>query len=137
MNNKHYETIYKAFADGHEYLLKDMDDWRPKGDWGIRVMMRDGSMYDYDNISKSVRKVKDDRALTKDDLSDEQCRESFAYHLAEMMNIRGYTQRTLSDYTGISVGAINAYLNKTKTASATNLRRIAYALDCSIAELMD
>lgn len=137
MNNKHYEAIYKSFADGHEYLLKDMDDWRPKGDWGIRVTLRDGTMYDYDNISKSVRRVKDDRALTKDDINDGQCRDSFAYHLAAMMNIRGYTQRTLSEYTGISVGAINAYLNKTKTPSLTNARKIAYALDCSVAELID
>lgn len=137
MNVTHYEMIYDEFADGHEYLHKDVVDWRPKGDLGIRVTLRDGTMYDYNSVNKCVRKVKDQRTLTKDDYTDEFCRSSFAEHLIEMLEIRGFTQQTLAECTGISKGSINAYINKTKTPSITNMRKIAHALDCSIAELMD
>lgn len=137
MNLKHYEGIYKMFCDSYPYMVKDVEDWRPKGDLGVRVFMRDGKQYDYDTISKGVREAVTRYDMAKTDITDEKCRESFAYHLTMMMGTRGYTQRTLSEYTGISKGSINAYINKDKTPSLTNVRKIAYALDCSIAELLD
>lgn len=137
MNKQHYDSILNELLQTHPYIANDYLDYRPKGDRGIRVTLNDGSQYDYDIISKAIRKVNDDRKLTKEEITDEQCRNSFAYHLAYLMGVRGYTQRTLSEYTQISVGSINAYLNKSKTPSITNMRKIAYALDCSIVELLD
>lgn len=137
MKTTHYDTIYEAFLDNHPYMTNDVKTWRPKGDWGIRITTYSGDYYDYDNISKSIRKVRDDRKLNKDEITEQQCRDSFAYHLRNQMGIRGYTQRTLSENTGISVGAISSYINATKSPSMTNMRKIAFALDCSIAELLD
>lgn len=137
MNNKHYSAILEDFFNEHPYMRNEYSEYRPKGDRGIRVTLKDGNQYDYDIITKSIRKINDDRRLTKDEITDEQCRKSFAYHLANLMGERGYTQQTLSEYTGISKGSINAYLNASKTPSITNMRRIAYALDCAINELLD
>lgn len=137
MNFKHYESIYETFAKIYTYMVDDIVDYRPKGDVGIRVTMRDGKRYDFDIISKSIREAVDRYELAKDEITDERCRDSFSYHLVEMMGLRGYTQQSLSEYTGISKGSINSYINKTKTPSMTNMRKIAYALDCSIAELLD
>lgn len=137
MNLKHYEDIYEMFTELYAYMVDDVVDYRPKGDLGIRLTMRNGDRYDFDTISKGVRRAVDRYELAKDEITDEKCRASFSNHLVEIMGIRGYTQRTLSEYTGISKGSINAYINKDKTPSLTNVRKIAYALDCSIAELLD
>lgn len=137
MNTSHYKDIFKEFEEYHHYMAKDVSDYRPKGDLGIRLTMKDGSMYDYDTISKGVRQAKIDYRLNKDEITDIQCRKSFAYHLTEMMTIRGYNQQSLSEYTGISKASIHSYLKADKTPSITNLRKIAYALNCSIAELID
>lgn len=137
MNLKHYEEIYDLFTEYHGHMVADVVDYRPRGDLGIRLTMHNGDRYDFDTISKGVRKARDHYELAKDEITDELCRRSFADHLTEMMGVRGFTQQTLAEYTGISKGSINAYINKAKTPSITNLRKIAYALDCSIAELMD
>lgn len=137
MNKRHYDSIRDELFDYHPYIKDDYLEYRPKSDKGIRVTLKDGSMYDYDIITKSIRKVNDDRTLTKDEITDKQCRASFAHHLAELMGTHGYTQQSLSEYTCISIGSINAYLRGTKTPSITNVRKIAYALDCSVADLID
>lgn len=137
MNTKYYEEIFNTFKEYHPYMAQDVVDYRPKSDIAIRLITRDGTYYDFDTISKGVRRMPDDYKLRKDQITDAQCRKSFACHLSEMMILKGYTQQSLSEYTGISKGSINNYLNETKTPSLTNVRKIAYALDCSIAELLD
>ena len=137
MNTKYYEEIYENFKDHHPYLIDEVDDWRPRGEYGIRLVLKDGAKYDFDKLSMGIRRVDSYSFESKDMITDEQCRESFAYHLVELMCIRGYTQQMLADYTGISKGSINGYINKTKTPSMTNMRKIAYALQCQLGELLD
>lgn len=137
MNTKYYDEIYKEFKKYHPYAINDVNDWRPRGDYGIRLSMKDGTKYDFDKLSMGIRRVNDYSFDSKDAITDEQCRESFAYHLVELMCLRGYTQQTLAEYTGISKSSINGYINKTKTPSMTNMRKIAYALDCPIGDLLD
>ena len=137
MNIKHYEEIFELFKEYHPYMSSNVADYRPKGDLGIRITMTDGTCYDFDKMNKGLRKAQVEYHISRNDITDNQCRESFSRHLLEMMDLRGYNQQTLSEYTGISKGSINSYINKAKTPSITNLRRIAYALDCSIAELLD
>lgn len=137
MNIKHYEDIYNQFAERYYKMADNVIDYRPNSNIGIRITMRDGTKYDYDILSKGLCRVDENRVLKKDEITDEKCRESFAYHLHDLMVKKGYNQQTLSDYTGVSKGSINAYLNKSKTPSITNMRKIAYVLGCSIAELLD
>lgn len=137
MNTKYYDEIYEEFKKHHPYAVNDVDDWRPRGDYGIRLSMKDGTKYDFDKLSMGIRRVNNYSFDSKDAITDEQCRESFAYHLVELMNLRGYNQQILAQYTGISKGSINGYINKTKTPSMTNMRKIAYALNCSVGELLD
>ena len=93
--------------------------------------------YDLDMITKGLRRVQDESLLKKDEITDDMCRQSFSVHLCDFMTKNGYTQQSLSEYTGISKGSINAYVNGSKTPSLTNVRKIAHALNCSIAELID
>lgn len=136
MNVAHYEEIFEQFKHYHPYMENDIFDYRPRGDMGIRVNMTDGSKYDFDIITKAVRKVEDHGMAGMDDITDERCRASIAYHLTEYMGLRGFGQHTLAECTGISKGAIYNYINGRATPSATALRKMAQALDCSVNDLL-
>lgn len=137
MNTEYYDEIYNDLKSHHPYIIDDVEDWRPRGEYGIRITMKDGTKYDFDKLSMGIRRVDNYSFESRDSITDEYCRKSFAYHLVELMTLRGYTQQTLSEYTGISKGSINGYINKTKTPSMTNMRKIAYALNCQLGELLD
>lgn len=137
MNTKHYDDIFEKFTAYHPYLVGDVNDWRPRGDRGIRLYMNNGMEYDFDIVTKGVRKVENYKIEKAADITEDNCRKSISYHLKEMMEMKGYTQQTLSEYTGIGKGSIYNYINGKATPSATALRKIAYALDCSISDLLD
>ena len=137
MNLNHYEEIYSTLKMCHPELEKEVIDYRPLSNIGIRVTTKNGTKYDFDMITKGLRRVPDEYRLKKDEITDDMCRQSFSVHLCDFMTKNGYTQQSLSEYTGISKGSINAYVNGSKTPSLTNVRKSAHALNCSIAELID
>ena len=135
MNKKHYEEIVEQFKMHHPYLADGVADWRPRGEMGIRVLMKDGSRYDFHAMSNTVRNVKD-RPVHTDDLYDEdEWREIFSDRLAELMCAKRITQQALSEYTGLSKGVINKYVSGTSTPSGYALTKLARALDCTIMDL--
>ena len=137
MNTKYYEEIYEEFKGLYSGLVNDVKNYRPVSNVGIRLTMQNGSQFDFDKMSKSIRRVIDPEDINLDNITDEMCRKSFSSNLARLMAKNGYNQQTLADYTGISKGAINSYARGTNTPSLTNARKIAYVLNCSIAELID
>ena len=137
MNTRHYENIFEQFKEYHPYLIDDVVDYRPRSDRGIRLTMENGTTYDFDTITKCVRRVEDHSMHTAEDITEDRCRASIAYHLTELMGLKGYTQQTLSEYTGLGKGSIYNYVNGKATPSATALRKMAQALDCSVADLLD
>ena len=70
-------------------------------------------------------------------ITDEECRDAFAYNLSDIMKTRGFGQAALAEKTGLSKAMISKYINKQSTPTLTNLMKIAYALDCEPEELMD
>lgn len=137
MNTKHYDDIVEQFKMSHPYLANGIHSWRPRGEHGIRVEMTDGRMYDFHAMSKSIRNVKD-RPLHCDDQYDEvEWREVFADRLMEMIGVKRLNQQALADYTGISKGAINNYINKKATPSGYALSKLARALDCTVMDLTE
>ena len=137
MNIKHYEDIYKRFKEVSPHLAGMVADYRPRGDWGIRVTLTDGARYDYDIYSPAPRPVKDIKWENASELDEQQCRDAFAYRLKDLMASRGHTQWTLSDYTGLSRGTINNYIHGKATPSLIAVKKLAHALDCSVTELVE
>lgn len=137
MNIKHYEEIYSKFESISPHLAVLADDWRPRGDWGIRVTLTDGSQYDYDIYSPAPRPVKNIEWEEAANIDEKQCREMFAYRLRDWMKIRNHTQWTLAKYTGLSRGTINNYIHAKATPSLVAIKKIAQALDCSVTELIE
>lgn len=136
MNADYYNGILDEFKRYNPYMAHGVADWRPRGDMGIRVVMKDGSRYDYNTITKSVRKVQEFIANDIRDITDEYCRSALAYNLSERMALKGYSQHTLAEDTGLSKGTIYNYLNQKATATSTALRKMARVLDCTVDELL-
>lgn len=137
MNTHRYDEIFKELRLYHPYIVDDIVDVRPRGDNGIRLTLIDENKYDYDCVTKGLRRVVDFSETRGNYITDEWCRDSFAYHLIDQMNLKGHTQDTLAERSGLGKGSISKYINKKATPSMTALRKIANALDCSIAELLD
>ena len=137
IDTKWYDEIFEDFKNQHPYMIQEVKSVRPRGDIGIRIETYDGSRYDYDMNTKGIRRVKNFYRSNSKDITDEWCRNSFLYHLTEQMGLKGFTQETLAKYSGVAKGSINKYLHKQATPSMTALRKIAEALECSIADLLD
>lgn len=137
MDYKYYDKMLDEFKLYWAFKADQVVDYRPRGERGLRIKMKDGSEYDYDSITHGLRVVRNYGPEAVSDITDERCRNSFVYRLTDLMNARGFTQQSLSEYTGISKGAINKYLNKQATPSMTAFRKIAYALQCTMDELLD
>lgn len=137
MNTQWYDEIFNELKLHHPYVVDDIIDVRPRGDRGLRLTLNDKTQYDYDCATKGLRRVVDFSETRGNHITDEWCRDSFAYHLIDQMNLKGHTQDTLAERSGLGKGSISKYINKKATPSMTALRKIANALDCSIAELLD
>jgi transcriptional regulator with XRE-family HTH domain len=61
----------------------------------------------------------------------------FSNNLADMLSEAGMTQRDLADETGLSEGTISYYINGRKMPGIKAIINIAYALNCSVDELID
>ena len=137
MDIRHYQHVHDKFCEAAPHLASIDHDWRPRGDFGIRVTLNDGSRYDYDIHYPAPRLVKDIVMEDASKIDDDYCRELFAYRLRDAMIRRGHNQATLAEYTGISKATISNYLNCKSSATLPHLRRIAHALDCTVSELTE
>lgn len=135
MNIKHYERIVEQFKMYHPYLADGIDDWEPRGEMGIRVLMTDGTMYDYHSMSNSIRNIKERPMHHDDTYNEDEWRKVFSDRLTERMCTKCVTQQALADYTGLSKGAINNYVKGNATPSAYALSKLARALDCTVMDL--
>lgn len=61
----------------------------------------------------------------------------FGDNLDEMLYEANMTQRELADAAGLSESAISQYIHKQKAPGFKAIINIAYALDCSIDDLID
>ena len=137
IDTRFYEDKFEEFKQYHPYMVERVRSVRPRGEAGIRVTLDDGAQYDFGGAENGVRRVVDYAPDILNDITDERCRSSFAYRLTELMAVRGFNQNSLAERSGVSKGAINNYLNKKATPSFTAARRIAYAIGCSVSELID
>lgn len=137
MDIRHYEVVHDKFCESAPHLASMKHDWRPRGDFGIRVILEDGTCYDYDIHYPAPRLVREIVMEDASKINDDDCRDLFAYRLRDAMIRRGHNQATLAEYTGISKATISNYLNCKSSATLPHLRRIAHALDCTISELTE
>ena len=136
MNTEYYESIFDDFKKRHPYMLDDVLDYNPRGEMGIRIKLANGDSYDYDIMTRGLRKTKFFSIEDISEVTEERCRSVLAHNLSERMALKGYSQQNLAEHTGLSKGTIYNYIHGTSTASAIALRKLAMALNCTIDELL-
>jgi transcriptional regulator with XRE-family HTH domain len=70
-------------------------------------------------------------------MSESEWLDIFADNLKELIEHSSMTQRELADETGLSESIISCYINKRRAPGFRALVNIAYALNCSLDDLMD
>lgn len=70
-------------------------------------------------------------------MSEREWLDIFADNLVAIMKDRGVTQSQLSDESGIAESSISYYIRGLKTPGIKAIINISYALDCSVADLVD
>ena len=70
-------------------------------------------------------------------MSEQEWLNIFASNLVSMMKEQGITQSQLSDLSGIAESSISYYIRGLKVPGIRAIINISYALDCSVADLVD
>ena len=135
INTTKYENFYEDLKRYYPYMVDKIVEVRPWGGHGIQLLLHDGSKYNYDPRIHSMRKYEEYDPKQIEKMNDESCRNIFAINLIELMDAKGFNQRTLSERTGLSTGIIHKYINEKASPSLTALHKLAYVLDCTIGDL--
>lgn len=132
----YWSSVFDMFCDDHPVLAGRMVDWYPSAQYEITVKTDDGCKYAYDMFTRTAYKIYD-AENSNDNISEKEWRKGFARNLNRKLHNVAMTQDILSEKTGISQATISKYSNGGATPSAHNVEKIARALKCSTAELMN
>lgn len=132
-NTRYYEDCFEDFQKRWPGSARDAVEYRPKGEYAIRITLRDGQQIDYNMRANGSLRYVD----VPDDFSEEYCRSVFANNLSERMTVKGYGQADLAARTGLSQAVISKYLKKRSTPTVFAVQRIAHVLDCNVEDLID
>lgn len=146
LNSAYYKEIYDSFRRNRPNDYEHSIGYRPRGDHMIRVELDDGSFVDYTFIGNYGEYVRD-RPKKIDEITNDYSHRRFATRLRNMMDRRGFTQKTLSEATGISQAAISGYLRwneaygplqqkRSINPTITVVYKLAAALRCEPYELL-
>lgn len=70
-------------------------------------------------------------------MSESEWLDIFGSNLSNMLKKAGFTQRELAEETELSEATISSYINSRKLPGIKAIINIAYALDCSVDDLVD
>ena len=146
MNTEYYDLIYEEFERERPWDAKQALGYVPMGDHKIRVALEDGDTVDYTFINSYGKYVRE-RPSRREDITREYVHNDFADKLRNMMDRRGFTQKTLAEATGISQGVISGYLRRNNAYDEWAQKRpvnptidkvylLAWALQCDPYELL-
>lgn len=146
LNIEYYKMIYKEFERERPWDAKQALGYVPMGDHKIRVTLEDGDTVDYTFINSYGKYVRN-RPKRREDITREYVHNDFADKLRNMMDRRGFTQKTLAEATGISQGVISGYLRRNAAYDEWAQKRpvnptidkvylLAWALQCDPYELL-
>jgi DNA-binding Xre family transcriptional regulator len=149
MIDKYYETwlpVLESFKNEYEATCYEKEkevyevvDWHPSGYLELTVKMSNGEILVYEFIGGRIYPIRDGRVSSTMEVrrcdDEDNWRNNLSKNLRIRMGRRCISSERLSGLTGISRATLSKYLNGHATPSSYNLEKIAYALECSVAEL--
>ena len=109
-------------------VMADAIECEEAGPFELVIKRSNGSLWSYYGLNNTMRQL----PSNSNEMTESDVRREFAIRLNRMMQLRGMSQKELSERTGVSVYSINKYLNKKVTPSLYAVDKIAKALDCSM-----
>ena len=110
------------------FIARDMIGYKEVNSFDMVITLNDGSKVLYDDFNKTYRMLPNDIS----NMSEDECKQEFAYRLKSRMQRRCITQQKLSEMTGIPQGTISRYMDGTNVPSFYKADKIAKALGCSV-----
>lgn len=121
------EKMFNNFTMRFPFIAEKAVEYCESSEYDITVRLEDGSIFLYDDMEGSIRKLPSDSAS----LTKEECDREFGERLMKMMRRKSITQAELSERTGLSQAQVSNYINGRTTPSFYIADKIAKALGCS------
>lgn len=128
-----YIQILDRFEKCQPYLYKRSVDWWPSGRTCISVKLSDGTVYEYDPIENTIRRLRVDASLP----DDETMAKELGINLQKFVTNSGMSQNEMASELGITSAMLSRYIHGTSMPSAVKALRIARLLGCGLDELFD
>lgn len=109
-------------------LYEHMESYRQISNFELVVVRDDGRKYLYDDMLHGFRRLADD----SDNMTEEQVKREFGRRLKQMLNIKGMTQKELSEAIGVSQISLSKYITGDAAPSFPKVDKIAKVLNCSV-----
>ena len=123
--------ILDSFECYFPYVAENVQEYKENGLFELIVRLKDGSVYSYDDMEHTIRKL----PLDSDAMTEQECRKEFGVRLRKVMELKGVTQLELSEKTGINKVTISRYITGRMSPSFYAVDKIAKALNCTIEDL--
>lgn len=125
------EYFIKNFELYHSHLVEEVEEYNIDRLGYLVVRMKDGSVILFDNDTYSIV----DYPSNIREMSSKQHKEDFGRRLRLVMRRKGFTQKRLSEESGISEVSISRYVNGGREPSFHTVDILAYTLGCSVDDL--
>lgn len=124
-------TIYENFKLDWPPIYADAQDIVQDGPYELVVWTKEGSIYTYSMLDRSVRRVSSTNTP-----SDEEYAIAFGKKLSGILYSKGITQAELANKLGVSQGTVSNYLTGRTLPRIPQIRRIAILLHIPMDDLM-
>lgn len=115
----------------YPFITQNAEEYIQISNMELIVHLNDGSTILYDDVDQTFRQLPNDSNC----MTEDQCRYEFGMRLKRIMYRKGFTQKDLSEETGISEITLSKYITGKSTPNFYNVDKIAKALKCSIDDL--
>lgn len=132
MRNK-YEPMLDQFKLYYPGYYDQAVDWWASGRLSITVRLKDGTQFEFNSMTNTIRRVRTDASVASDDVVAKE----FGHNLQKFITMRGVTNMELASRLGITNAMLSRYIHGTSMPSAGKAFRLAKALGCTIDELFD
>lgn len=128
-----YQKILEQFGRYYPSLYEQTVDWWASGRTFIFVRLDDGSVFEFNSIDNSIRRIR----VNEYDEDDTARRKAFGANLEKLIPLSGMTKGELAENLGITNAMMTRYLKGTSMPSAVKAYQLASALGCRVDDLFD
>ena len=126
------DDLFNNYMDYNRTDLSTIERMEQTGPFDLIVYKKNGQSYHFNGYDHSMRRLPD----CWDDMTNDWLSIDFRNRMRVAMQRKGMNQSDLSEVSGVSVGAINYYLNGKVSPSLDALFKLAKGLDCQISDFI-